>query len=46
VLYMSGYANDALGTGAQDSSIALLQKPFDGETLARHVRVALDEGSA
>jgi PAS domain S-box-containing protein len=46
VLYMSGYANDALRSGTQDSSITLLQKPFDGEALARHVRAALDEGSA
>jgi PAS domain S-box-containing protein len=45
VLYMSGYANDAL-SGAEDSVITLLQKPFDGEALSRHVRAALDEVSA
>jgi PAS domain S-box-containing protein len=43
VLYMSGYADDVIADEANDPSIKLLQKPFDGEALARHVRDALDK---
>jgi CheY-like chemotaxis protein len=46
VLYMSGYADDALLGGAPDSPIALIQKPFDGEALARKVREALVQGTS
>jgi CheY-like chemotaxis protein len=44
VLYMSGYADDALLGGEPGSPIALIQKPFDSETLARKVRNVLDQG--
>jgi len=46
VLYMSGYAKDALRGSELDAPIALIQKPFDGEALAREVRDALDHGVA
>jgi PAS domain S-box-containing protein len=46
VLYMSGYADEVLTDAARDSSVTLLQKPFDGEALARHVRDALDPDSS
>jgi two-component system cell cycle sensor histidine kinase/response regulator CckA len=45
VLYMSGYADDALLGTEDDAPIALIQKPFDGEALARKVREALDKGA-
>jgi two-component system, cell cycle sensor histidine kinase and response regulator CckA len=45
VLYMSGYADDALLGSEDDAPIALIQKPFDGEALARKVRDALDKGA-
>jgi PAS domain S-box-containing protein len=40
VLYMSGYADDV--TRRQDLDRPLLQKPFDIDTLLRHVRLAVD----
>jgi PAS domain S-box-containing protein len=43
VLYMSGYARDAtLRSGVLANDVALLQKPFTHESLARRVRQALD----
>ncbi|WP_296595088.1 CHASE domain-containing protein [Phenylobacterium sp.] len=44
VLYTTGYARDATGVEAVQSS--LLPKPFTIEQLARRVRQALDEGQA
>ena len=44
VLYTTGYARDAAGAEAVQSS--LLSKPFTIEQLARRVRQALDEGRA
>jgi CheY-like chemotaxis protein len=43
VLYMSGYtADDILRRGLSQPGIALLQKPFTQEALARAVRAILD----
>jgi len=43
VLYISGYANDALNQyGVIGSGIAFLEKPFSSESLARKVRETLD----
>jgi PAS domain S-box-containing protein len=42
-LFMSGYtANVIAHRGVVDHGVAFLQKPFSLETLARHVRAALD----
>ncbi len=42
-LFMSGYtANVIAHRGVVDDNVAFLQKPFSLETLARHVRAALD----
>jgi two-component system cell cycle sensor histidine kinase/response regulator CckA len=44
VLYMSGYARDALvHAGRLDEGVNLLEKPFTGEALARMVRTVLDQ---
>ena len=46
VLYMSGYADEALlGVAAFDES-ALIEKPFAVDALARRVREALDSRPA
>jgi PAS domain S-box-containing protein len=45
VLYMSGYADEVLLGGPLDPATALLQKPFDGDALARQVRATLDQGN-
>jgi signal transduction histidine kinase/CheY-like chemotaxis protein len=42
VMYMSGYADDALADFELDPSIAFLRKPFTPAALARAVRAALD----
>jgi two-component system, cell cycle sensor histidine kinase and response regulator CckA len=43
VLYMSGYATDAIGHhGTLDTGTAFLQKPFTPDTLIRKVRAMLD----
>jgi PAS domain S-box-containing protein len=43
VLYISGYANDALSQyGVIGSGIAFLEKPFSSESLAHKVRETLD----
>jgi two-component system cell cycle sensor histidine kinase/response regulator CckA len=43
VLYMSGYSDDAVRRrGVISPGIALLEKPFSAEDLARYVRNALD----
>jgi CheY-like chemotaxis protein len=47
VLYVSGYADEALGRrGVLDPGISLLEKPFTPEELAGKVREALDAGQA
>ena len=43
LLFMSGYLGDAvMPRGALDRGVALMQKPFTPETLARRVREVLD----
>ena len=43
VIYMSGYADDAIGKrGVLDADTVLLQKPFRTEDLARQIRRMLD----
>jgi FixJ family two-component response regulator len=42
VIYMSGYADDALAQYELDSSAVFLRKPFTPATLARAVRDTLD----
>ena len=43
VLYMSGYtANTMLRTGVLEAGMALVEKPFSGAALLRHVRDSLD----
>ena len=43
LLFMSGYSGDAvMPRRALDRGVALLQKPFTPETLARRVREVLD----
>jgi len=43
VLYVSGYAEDALGRhGVLDAGITLLQKPVTPDALRRRVREVLD----
>jgi CheY-like chemotaxis protein len=45
LLYMSGYANDAIAAlGAADAAVPYLQKPFRGPVLARAVREVLQGG--
>jgi PAS domain S-box-containing protein len=47
VLYVSGYADEALGRrGVLDPGIPLLEKPFTPEELAGKVREVLDAGQA
>ena len=46
VLFMSGYAHDALSTqGMLEPGIAMIHKPFRTVTLARQVRQVLDSGA-
>jgi len=46
VLYMSGYAHDALSTqGMLEPGIAMIHKPFRTVTLANQVRQVLDSGA-
>ena len=42
VIYMSGYADDALAKYELDPAVVFLRKPFTPSTLARTVRDALD----
>lgn len=42
VIYMSGYADDALDPHGVDRHATVLRKPFDPATLARRVREQLD----
>jgi signal transduction histidine kinase/ActR/RegA family two-component response regulator len=42
VLYVSGYAPDALASGGLEAVAHLLRKPFTRQSLAQHVRQALD----
>jgi signal transduction histidine kinase/ActR/RegA family two-component response regulator len=42
VIYMSGYADEALTQFELDASVVFLRKPFTPATLARTVRTALD----
>jgi len=42
VIYMSGYADDALARYELDPAIVFLRKPFTPSVLARTVREALD----
>ena len=44
IIYMSGYADDALTTARLTATSAFLRKPFTPATLARTVREALDAG--
>ena len=47
VLYMSGYAGDALVSDrGLDPGIPLIQKPFSSETLTARIRKMLDSGVA
>jgi signal transduction histidine kinase/DNA-binding response OmpR family regulator len=43
VLYMSGYADEAIVRRGFDSGMILLEKPFSADVLARRVREVLDE---
>jgi nitrogen-specific signal transduction histidine kinase len=46
VLFMSGYANDALATqGMLEPGVAMIHKPFRTVALARQVRQVLDSGA-
>jgi len=46
VLFMSGYAHDALSTqGMLELGVAMIQKPFRTIALARRVRQVLDSGA-
>lgn len=46
VLFMSGYAHDALSTqGMLEPGVAMIHKPFRTVTLARQVRQVLDSGA-
>ena len=42
VLFMSGYTDDGELAGGSEAGSSVLAKPFTAETLARHVREALD----
>jgi len=42
VIYMSGYADDALAKYEVDPNVVFLRKPFTPATLAQAVRTALD----
>jgi signal transduction histidine kinase len=44
VVYMSGYADDALSQYELDPAVVFVRKPFTPATLARVVRSALDRG--
>ena len=44
IIYMSGYADDALTSARLAATSAFLRKPFTPATLARTVREALDAG--
>jgi DNA-binding NtrC family response regulator len=45
VLFMSGYADDALLTRVRGASGSFLAKPFSPDALARKIREVLDAGS-
>ena len=44
VLFMSGYADDALLSGVSGTTAAFLAKPFTPDALATSVRAVLDQG--
>ena len=46
VIYMSGYADDALAQYELDQKVVFLRKPFTPAVLARTVRSALDAAAA
>jgi two-component SAPR family response regulator len=46
VVYMSGYADDALDQYELDPDIVFLRKPFTPNVLARTIRQALDSTAA
>jgi hypothetical protein len=42
VIFMSGYADNALQGAALDADVSFLQKPLTADALARKVRETLD----
>jgi FixJ family two-component response regulator len=46
VIYMSGYADDALSQYELDPTIVFLRKPFTPAVLARTIRDAIDSASS
>jgi PAS domain S-box-containing protein len=46
VVYMSGYADDAIEREGMDAGLVFLQKPFPPQVLLQHVREALDAAEA